>query len=373
MEELNIYIGNYESDIYFDKKKYFKTITNYGSNTDNNISFCSKYKKRINIRNHTKEKTEFILNNVTNLTNQYENISFDFYNQSVAHKILANIPNDVKVNNINEVELLKILNNKFYTKQWLSNVIPIIPSIFLHKTECDFSNISNYFKSDKFIIQNNGSSGGNGTFIMDKFNEKEVLSDLLNNALYSISPYIEDSISININILISEKSIHCFPASIQLMKQNNNKLLYVGNDFKNLLLNINSTDIDHIYKQSNKIAAILQKTNYRGILGIDFLVAKNKVYFLEINPRFQGSSFLISKVLNDTHSISLHELNNNCFKKDYNLDIPISFKIDYIYYKVFNLKTNYEIEYPFEQHLDGFKKNMDIESEAYCNKKIIIN
>ena len=50
---------------------------------------------------------------------------------------------------------------------------------------------------------------------------------------------------------------------------------------------------------------------YRGILGIDFILKNDIVYFMEINPRFQSSSFLISKSLYKKYNIDIAQLHYN--------------------------------------------------------------
>ena len=48
---------------------------------------------------------------------------------------------------------------------------------------------------------------------------------------------------------------------------------------------------------------------YRGILGIDYILTEDgTIYFMEINPRFQASSFLLSKELEKYCSTNIAEL-----------------------------------------------------------------
>ena len=44
---------------------------------------------------------------------------------------------------------------------------------------------------------------------------------------------------------------------------------------------------------------------YKGILGIDYLIEGDRIYFLEINPRFQESTPLINLELASVHNLTL--------------------------------------------------------------------
>lgn len=87
--------------------------------------------------------------------------------------------------------------------------------------------------------------------------------------------------------------------------------------------------------------------NYRGICGLDFIVQNNKLYFIEINPRFQGSSFLINRTLFENNLPSLYELNEMAFSNE---PIKIEKKklenlnINYSYYKI-KYSKNIAVEY----------------------------
>ena len=58
---------------------------------------------------------------------------------------------------------------------------------------------------------------------------------------------------------------------------------------------------------------------YMGVLGIDFIKVENEFYFIEINPRFQGSTQKVDKILKDNNLPSIFEYNYNFFK---GLDMP---------------------------------------------------
>ena len=105
--------------------------------------------------------------------------------------------------------------------------------------------------------------------------------------------------------------------------------------------------INNLYNCTKKIGNKLGKMNYRGICGLDFIVQNNKLYFIEINPRFQGSSFLINRTLFENNLPSLYELNEMAFSNE---PIKIEKKklenlnINYSYYKI-KYSKNIAVEY----------------------------
>mgnify|MGYP000476573128 FL=1 len=67
--------------------------------------------------------------------------------------------------------------------------------------------------------------------------------------------------------------------------------------------------------------------NYRGICGLDFIFIQNNILLIEINPRYQGSSYLLNAVLNVYNLPSLFELNSICFSANY-INNDITSQID---------------------------------------------
>jgi biotin carboxylase len=63
-----------------------------------------------------------------------------------------------------------------------------------------------------------------------------------------------------------------------------------------------------ILELSYKICEKIKTTGYRGIIGIDYLYKSNgDIIFMEINPRFQSSSFLINMYLEKYYNTNLVE------------------------------------------------------------------
>jgi len=53
--------------------------------------------------------------------------------------------------------------------------------------------------------------------------------------------------------------------------------------------------LDDIFDQATRIGGWLHQAGFRGMFGIDFLVQGINVYPMEINPRFQGSTHILTQ------------------------------------------------------------------------------
>lgn len=376
------WIGKYESDIE-NCSIFTGAITYYGRNEGANYAFC-KNDIRINYI-ISDEFKKFVVNSIKRQLAKDINCRFMFYSQSLAHEIIALYPMcSSYIIGLNPFSLIDTLNNKLYNRLWFSNILDIIPIKILAKTECYYENVKSIFPDfTRFIIQKNISSGGRGTYLLTSDSESNVLRELSTGELYVVSPYIEKSYSINIHGCITDTCIVKFPMSIQITKLIDNKILFCGSDYiatKNIPNEIKS----QINSKIDKIFTLLKSFGYKGILGIDLLIAPQQVYFIEINPRFQGSSLPLNQSLMNNKLPSLYELHLAAFEnsildeiieKIENLNVNFSLLI----YKCFSnhddlsdlyvqMKKNDDL---FKLYDDGYHSSMHVNYNAHIFRVII--
>ena len=305
----NIYwIGTRQSDIE-DIEDFFEgSVTIFGNNYGNNISYCAAG-SRINHNLDNKDCDNFFIETLESLCQRNDQIRFMFYNPIFAYKYGKLIMQHTLC--LNSYELLETLSDKQRSRFVLKDIVDIIPYIVLRGADCNIKNICKYFVNyHDFVIQKVNSSGGEGTFHIDKFSNINFIDY---GERYLISPYIEDSIPLNAHIIIYDDDIFIFPPSIQIITEIENKLLYCGGDYicyKTIPENIKLK----IYQTIRKIGWFVHKRGYRGILGIDFVLNGQRLYFMEFNTRFQASSQLINKALSSQHAKSLQEMNLEAFE-----------------------------------------------------------
>lgn len=351
------WIGKYESDIVH--CDFFSgSITYYGSNRSNNHSFCDN-SVRISSRLQNEYKF-FVIQSMKKIIDNYETVIFLFYNQKFANEILVEHPEYIShVAGINSEKIIDLLNNKLYSRLLFSNIIDILPFKTLTQNECVYRKIQTLFPDyKKFIIQKNISSGGKGTFLLNAQSEEFIGHNLNNSEIYIVSPYLEYSYSVNSHICITDTNIILFPCSIQLSEVQNYQILYKGADYSAVQWIKDELKME-ILNKLYAIGNLIMKQGYRGILGVDLLIFKDKVFFVEVNPRFQGSSLALNKCLIDQSLPSLYELHLMAYRGEISADIVASIK---------KLKTDYSLilykkntsNYSAENLYKNFKNNADL-------------
>jgi len=142
------------------------------------------------------------------------------------------------------------------------------------------------------------SSGGSGYSIIRKI--EDIYTNPVSSSddgFFSIAPFFGESIPLNINGCIYKNGcVRVFLPSFQLIGINElttRPLGYCGNDF-GAVKQLDRRIIDQVEDISIKVGTWLARKEYLGIFGADLLVVDGQVYLVEINPRFQGSTFLSS-------------------------------------------------------------------------------
>lgn len=322
------WVGPRESDIAGIESLFSGSITIYGSNVGNNISYCKTNIDRINHNKCDNNCDCFFKTELEKIIMEDKTVEFLFYNPLLAYEYGKKILSHSIC--CNDYELLEQLHDKTRCRILIQNIVRTVPFVTLSGRECTYNNIKNHFISSKeFVVQDAFSSGGDGTIHITR---PEQLKYIEPNSLYLVSPYFNDSLSINTHMIICNKNIIFLSPSIQLVNEINSQILYFGADF--ICYKTLSSEIQlELKEMSIKIGQRLQTMGYRGTVGIDFLLKDSDLYFVEINPRFQASSQLVNKGMLSTYHISLQELHMLSFKeqsiKDINeFDVPFC---NYVY------------------------------------------
>ncbi|MCI6254022.1 ATP-grasp domain-containing protein [Eubacterium coprostanoligenes] len=330
-----IWVGKRESDIltynYFDY-----SITFYGSNVGNNKSFCIQH--RIN-SSYSQDYISFILKNLKEILSDKKNYEIHFYNNVLAYKVVNLFPEIEKyIVNLNALSVLNSLRHKTLSRLWLCNCIDTPAFCLLSKKECTISNLKKKFGSQytSFVIQKNYSAGGTGTYLMCDNNQYEIADKLDEIELYLASPFYHPNQSYSCHAMIDNEKCVIFPISRQNFYTENNKLEYIGNTY----IDIHSKLSVNIKNSATKICKKLQSIGYRGICGFDFISTNHRILLVEINPRYQGSSFVINASLHDNRLPSLFELNNMCFTNG--IPNEFAFRIENLKIKYYNSSLNYQ-------------------------------
>jgi len=343
--EYIIWIGIRESEIAYAGDLFSASITIFGSNKGTNYSFDKAEKIRINYNRENLLLKKFIDETAKKLIIKYPYCKFMFYYPMEAIDFGKEIQERAIC--INSSALTDILENKLYSKLWLTAYVPTIPFSTYTNRELSYKNLCMDFPDNNvFVLQETFSCGGSGTWLISSEKDVDTIkADLTLDDICTITPYYKNSISVNVHIMIYEKEIIIFPTSVQIIKVENKRLCYGGADYI-MASSLPDSIKQKIYKNASIIGNKFQKNGYRGICGIDFLTTEKEVFFMEINARFQSSSFLLNYALFSNKYPSLQELNFEAFIKPVptvkinNLSVDESF-YDYSYNSQTFAKTRY--------------------------------
>lgn len=363
------WVGNKLSDIIDCKNVFYGSINLYGESDTKNVCF-KEYRCNNNASNP--QVNEFIETELLKLIQQ-NNVKFMFYNPKKAFNLSPKIRE--KTICLNDLFLLEALNDKISCHDILKKYADFPPYFSVIGNVIRYKDVKRIFPNSKrFVVQNSKSSGGFETFILTDSNEKELIKEINPTRRYLVSTYIENNISYNYHIIIGDYDYIIFPPSMQLLAYDHQRISYIGADFINCQKNC-FIETEQILK---KIILILRKYGYRGIIGADFIKDQftNKVFLVELNCRFQGSSFLINKSLKDLNLPSLQEINIMSFNHlELSKIIPSDFKVNYssiIHYQ--NKSSNLCIENArlYDQETDGLDTYKQINESAYLYKDIFV-
>lgn len=372
MAQKLIWIGPRESDTLYSGLDFFHTVTFNGSNVSGNISYTSQIATRIDyISQGEKWHLKRFLRHALQPFLEDPDVRFLFYNSAQGYSL--NIDITERMLCANAPDLLAFLRNKANMRIFAEECIPVVP--YVHFTGKTFPNVSlPFFKGNDCILQNVHSSGGVGTH---HFSQKECMDYISSHAEteeYILSPYIESGIPINVHMIIFEHSCIVFPPSYQLIDQQDKTFSYIGADFHTTF----SAEQHHLISSSvNSLGEKMRHAGYRGICGIDLILTKNKLFFLEINPRFQASSFLVNKLLLKEGKPSLHMLNMLAFSDDEpHMESFSQFKEPESFFTINGdwfprwLKEAASTSNTFEFIRDGLTDDMKLMPKAYLSRAV---
>ena len=277
------------------------------------------------------------------IANNYEIM---LYNQKSVYELPQRIAKHVCCYNSQDV--LNVLNDKQQMRTFLaSKKINIVPFIVKNGANIDYDTLKQLLNGNKFIIQSTFGGGGIGTFLADENNFAEIKEKIINGSQYLISNYLENSISVNTHVFISSKNTVVTPASVQLIENINNQLVYRGADFI-AFRDLEKVVQENIRETSIVISNFLRDMGYRGVAGIDFIIDQtNRIYCCEINPRFQSSSVILNKFIVDREKnreknsgyieeTSIYEMNKNAFEDTLKSSISFYDEVNYSCYFYYN-------------------------------------
>jgi hypothetical protein len=385
----NLYwIGPRRSDIWGIEDIFAGAVTIFGEDSKTNSFYCESFSNKFKIRidhndhKHDNSINDFFRRELDEIIKINPNAKFVWY---------RGIPPDLVTRNVKEQSictnsslLINYFLDKLRSRLIISDFIPVLPGTLRFVHECSYNKLINVFsEANQFVLQETYDTyGGFGTHLLNKKNEKVIITKLGKRIDCLVSPYFENSIPINQHLVIYETQIITFAPSIQIIQNINDKLIYSGGDYAALkfLSNKIRKQINHY---SKIVGEILQKLGYRGVLGIDYLLLpEERLVFVEMNTRFQGSTLALNQSLINNKCPSVQEYHIESFKSRKcklipNFDIANYSTISNIYtednsYSLFmrNLLNN-NVSANIDFLDDGLKSAETIDNGAYLYRILL--
>ena len=180
-------------------------------------------------------------------------------------------------------------------KKWGIATIP-----WKYARKLDSSNITNILGYDgPVVVRWPRSRGGAGIWLIRDIEDLDVVEPPPGEGLFCVAPYFEGAISVNVNACVfpeGEVSIH--GSSLQLVGIEictSRPLGYAGNDFVSIA-DLPAKVLQGLDSMTRSLGSWLARHGYLGAFGFDALVLGDHLLFVELNPRFQASSAMASRL-----------------------------------------------------------------------------
>lgn len=205
--------------------------------------------------------------------------------------------------------------------------------------------------------------------LTNKLDNEEVIIKLISDKIPMMgdenNSFYHDILPVSVIVVVGKNNNVILPASINLIKIEDDKFKYVGEDFI-YPQKFNDKINKQIKEYTNTICNELKKNGYRGIIKINYIIDnKDNVYFTKFSNNYE-SAFIINKYLNKYCHVSLEEINylattNNCVgntyldKIDYSFIANVNSYPKFKYYKI--VKRKYKLfNYSIILHSDFIKR-----------------
>lgn len=310
MKKKTIWIGPRESDTYYSNVPFFRFVTYNGDAVTAPHAFTNQINTRINQYNSNMWNLPQFLREELLPYVGYPDVQFMFYNPLQSYMLGEQyLSQSICCSPRHAIEVIR---HKGKMRSIASEYINVVP--FVHFSGNVFPQVVFKEKSDgSYILQKVISSGGYETRKMSLDECTKYTSENSSEQEYILSPYLTNAVPINVHMVIFDDDCIVFPPSLQILQESHRHFIYIGADFHT---NFTPNIYNEIINSSQKIADCMRNMGYRGVCGIDYMLTQNKLLFLEVNARFQSSTFLLNRLLLKEQLPSVHELNIMAFEHE---------------------------------------------------------
>jgi hypothetical protein len=195
-------------------------------------------------------------------------------------------------------QLCDWLNDKTNFLTALSEIgLPQLTGRWLRLSDMSYAELKSELGAS-FVAQRPHGCTGSGTFFIGSAEEHQRAAEECGEALVRVASDVGD-LSLNINAIATEKGTAVGHPSVQLAAVPtlcSKRGQYCGNDYA-ATVGLEPRVIDDVVEQTQKIGEWLVSLGYLGLFGLDFVVdpESNRAYAVDLNPRWQGSTWLLGQ------------------------------------------------------------------------------
>lgn len=334
------YIGFNANNAICNENFFEGSITLYPNREKGNIYYSDTIIKDTKSNQFMENYQKYIHDTALKIQNSHPEARFLCFNPKI--KKMCSELYDIKIIDDSMEKLTDFFNNKYETRKYVKDIIPILDYIWLDGKDIAYQKLKKQLNADMFVIQGIRGAGGDNTFLIRSEEEMEQLIDR-EEGFYCVSRYTKNT-PLNATLVVGESDILFFPISAQLILLENHKFKYYGGDFS-FAQELPADVIERVKEYSYQIGRKVQADGYRGIIGIDLILEENQhISFMEINPRFQSSSFLIN--------LYLEKLYHTCLAEQHYLALTGKKLMDISYFSIHHSFLNCNREKSFDEYQD---------------------
>jgi hypothetical protein len=212
-------------------------------------------------------------------------------------------PGRVQVVGTCQPRVRAIAEDKVYVRQTLERLgVPVPQAVVVTAAAVDFREQA-WLLDLPFVLQAPEGAGGQGTYLIHT--KEDLLSAITRHPhveCWLASRYCGD-VTINVAGVVHRDGVQLFPASVQssgIASLGSGFGAYCGSDF-GAATAIAAPVLAQAHHHAGQIGQWLREEGHLGLFGADIAVGSGGVAFLEVNPRIQGSSWLLSKAQRERH------------------------------------------------------------------------
>ncbi|GHJ49222.1 hypothetical protein Cs7R123_65640 [Catellatospora sp. TT07R-123] len=191
----------------------------------------------------------------------------------------------------------RLAGDKIHVREVMASLgVPVPDAVVADATELAFAPLAERLGTP-FVAQTPNGAGGQGTYLVHE--AAELVAALVAHPhvdRWLVSRFAGPT-TINCAGVVHHDGVRLLPASTQISGIDQLGLAfggYCGSDFTTPALGAGV--LDRAYTHTAAIGHWLRGQGHRGLFGVDIAVSGDELGFLEVNPRIQGSSWLLSRL-----------------------------------------------------------------------------